>query len=74
MIGAVVPLTLVSCRSACHERANGWLYPPCSWLLMSPEMLTLVAAVLAYDRVDRASEACDRKSGRSARSGRSELR
>lgn len=28
-------------------------------------MLTLVAAVLAYERVDRASEACDRKSGRS---------
>lgn len=34
-------------------------------------MLTLVAAVLAYDRVDRASETCERKSGRS---GRSELR
>lgn len=28
-------------------------------------MLTLVAAVLAYDRVDRASETCERKSGRS---------
>lgn len=63
--------TLVSCRSACHARARGWLYPPCNWLLMSPDMLTLVAAVLAYDRVDRASETCVRKSGRS---GRSELR
>jgi hypothetical protein len=28
-------------------------------------MLTLVAAVLAYDRVERASETCERKSGRS---------
>lgn len=28
-------------------------------------MLTLVAAVLAYDLVDRASETCERKSGRS---------
>lgn len=34
-------------------------------------MLTLVAAVLAYDLVDRASEACERRSGRS---GRSEFR
>lgn len=34
-------------------------------------MLTLVAAVLAYDRVERASETCERKSGLS---GRSELR
>ena len=31
-------------------------------------MLTLVAAVLAYERVDRASDACVRKSGRSGRS------
>jgi hypothetical protein len=38
---------------------------------MSPVRLTLVAAVLAYDRVERASDTCERKSGRS---GRSELR
>lgn len=31
-------------------------------------MLTLVAAVLAYERVERASDACDRRSGRSDRS------
>jgi hypothetical protein len=38
---------------------------------MSPDMLTLVAAVLAYDRVERASDICERRSGRS---GRSEFR
>jgi hypothetical protein len=38
---------------------------------MSPDMLTLVAAVLAYDRVERASDAWERRSGRS---GRSEFR
>jgi hypothetical protein len=31
-------------------------------------MLTLVAAVLAYERVDCASDTCDRRSGRSDRS------
>jgi hypothetical protein len=35
---------------------------------MSPAILTLVAAVLAYDRVERASDACERKSGRNGRS------
>jgi hypothetical protein len=38
---------------------------------MSPDMLTLVAAVLAYDRVERASDTWERRSGRS---GRSEFR
>jgi hypothetical protein len=38
---------------------------------MSPVMLTLVAAVLAYERVERASDTWLRKSGLS---GRSELR
>jgi hypothetical protein len=63
--------TFVSCLSACHARDSGWLYPPCNWLLMSPDMLTLVAAVLAYDRVERASDTWERRSGRS---GRSEFR
>jgi len=35
---------------------------------MSPAMLTLVAAVLAYERIDRVSEICERRSGRSGRS------
>lgn len=47
------PLTLVNCLSACHDRLNGWLYPAWSWLEISPEMLTLVALVLAYDRAVR---------------------
>ncbi len=42
--------TLVNCLSACHDLVSGWLYPPCNWLEMSPDMLTLVAAVLAYER------------------------
>lgn len=49
-------LTLVSCLSACHDRLNGWLYPAWRWLEMSPDMLTLVAAVLVCDR----AVACDR--------------
>lgn len=39
--------TFVNCLSACHDLVSGWLYPPCNWLDMSPDMLTLVAAVLA---------------------------
>lgn len=45
--------TLVNCLSACHDLLNGWLYPEWSWLDMSPDMLTLVAVVLAYDRAVR---------------------
>ena len=56
--------TFVNCLSACHDRVRGWLYPPCNWLEMSPEMLTLVACVLVYDRayepaVDLGDGRCD---------------
>lgn len=55
-------LTFVSWRSACQDRARGWKYPPCNWLPMSPEMLTLVAAVLAYP--DMVRETCDARSSK----------
>jgi hypothetical protein len=46
-------VTFVNWRSACQDRLSGWLYPAWSWLEISPEMLTLVAVVLAYDRAAR---------------------
>lgn len=52
-INGNIERTLVNCLSACHDLLSGWLYPAWSWLDMSPEMLTLVAVVLAYDRAAR---------------------
>jgi len=48
-LGMVLQFTFVNCLSACQLRDKGCAYPPCNWLDMSPEMLTLVAEVLAYD-------------------------
>lgn len=48
-MASTVTRTFVNCLSACHCLARGCEYPPWSCEDISPDMLTLVAAVEVYD-------------------------